>query len=314
MQDGLLGYLQYGDTVAINFALALVLGGLASDIWLAPNASAWGQRMAQKASTIRRAGFVLGLLALVAAIGLQAFSMSDGADMPLGTAAWNLLRETHLGHAWIAGLVGWLVAGTAVWIVGKRGVQWRQSLIAAAGLTVFVWSRSIVSHAGSRGDWSLFVAVDWIHLVLVSVWVGIVLVSAFVTLPAKLSPQIDGLASVRWVESLSTTATVALMGIAITGVYKTWTSVSSIASLWPSEYGLLLAVKVSLVAVAAALGGYNRFRVLPPLLRDLQSVETQAQANWRVHLVRAVRIEAVVLILVLVVAAVLSGTEPPDMG
>jgi putative copper resistance protein D len=314
MPEGFLGYLFYSDTVAVNLALSLMLGSLASDIWLAPNASGWGHNMALKARRMRRAGFLLGLMALLAMGWLQALSMSDDADLSLGTAAWTLLKSTHLGYAWIAGLVGWTFAAAAVWRADGTGTQLRHWMLAAAGLSVFVWSRSIVSHAGSQGDWSRYIAVDWVHLVLVSLWVGIVLVAAAISLPDTVAPKADALAAVRWVDCLSTTATVALVGIGLTGVYKTWTTVPSLGALWPSDYGLLLAVKVGMVAVAAALGGYNRFMVLPPLLRELQSANTTVVGHWRAHLVRAVRLESVFLVLVLITAAVLSSTEPPGVG
>jgi putative copper resistance protein D len=314
MPEGLLNYLLYSDTVALNLALALVLGGLASDIWLSPNVSAWGQNMALKASGIRRVGLYLGLVALLSMGWLQAVSMSDGVDVALGSAAWTLLKDTHLGHAWVVGLVGWTFAGAAVWNADSIGTKLRHWLLAAAGLSLFVWSRSIVSHASSQGDWSRYIAVDWVHLVLVSLWVGIVLVAATIKLPAQSAPRADGLAAVRWVDRLSTTATVALVVIVLTGAYKIWTNIPSIGVLWPSDYGLLLAIKVGLVSVAVALGGYNRFRVLPPLMLCLKTPGIPTGGHWRVHLVRALRLETVVLILVLIAAAVLSSMEPPGAG
>ena len=106
MPEGALRYWLYGDTVAINLALAMVLGGLASDIWLVRNGSGWGHEMARTACRFRRGGFSLGVVALLAMWWLQAASMSEAADVPVGTAAWAMLKDTHFGHAWIAGLVG----------------------------------------------------------------------------------------------------------------------------------------------------------------------------------------------------------------
>ena len=314
MPEGTLRYLLYGDAVAVNLALALVLGGLASDFWLSPGASGWALNMARRARQVRRAGFSLGLVALLAMWWLQAASMSEVADVAVGAAAWTLLKDTHFGHAWIAGLVGWSLATAATWSVARGSARYGHLLVTAAGLTAFVWSRSVVSHAGSQGDWSRYVAVDWLHLVLVSLWVGIVLVAAATRLPALASPKADGRAAARWVACLSSTATVALVGIFLTGAFKTWASVPSIAVLWPSDYGLLLLVKVGLVLAAAALGGFNRFVVLPPLFRELESEESHAAARWRRHLVHAFRFEAFVLVLVLIAAAVLSSTEPPSIG
>lgn len=61
MPEGPLRYLLYSDTVAVNLALAMVLGGLASEFWLSRTSSGWGHDMARKACRVRRAGFSLEL-------------------------------------------------------------------------------------------------------------------------------------------------------------------------------------------------------------------------------------------------------------
>ncbi len=317
MPEGLLRILLYGDTVAVNLALAVVLGSVASDLWLSPSAAVWGDGMAQRAGRIRRVGFSLGTAAMLALWWLQATSMSEAAELAVGAAAWTLLTDTHLGHAGAAGFVGWCWAAAVVWSADTGGSSTRhllRRLLCLGGLAAFVWSRSVVSHAGSQGDWSRYVLVDCVHLVLVSLWVGIVLVAAATKLPAVASPRDDGLAAARWMASLSTTATVALVGIVLTGAFKTWVSIPAIVGLWASDFGVLLSLKLGLVFVAVALGGYNRFRVLPSLFLDLRSVQGHAPARWRLHLVWVFRLEAAVLVLVLIAAAVLSGTEPPSMG
>jgi putative copper resistance protein D len=309
-----LSYLVSGATVCVNLALAMVIGGLASDIRLSANPSGWGRIMARRACCVRRGGFYLGAGALVALCGFQAALMSGGVDRTVGTVAWTLIKNTHFGHAWTAGLVGWSVTAFAAWSIHTEGVQARRCLIAGAGLSLFVWSRSVVSHAGSLGDWSRYIVVDWIHLVLVSLWVGIVILATTIKLPAVSSTPVDQIAAARWVARLSSTATVALVGIVLTGTFKSWNSLPSMASLWLSAYGLLLSAKVGLVLVAATIGGYNRFIVLPPLLRDLNSAQTHASKNWRDHFALALRLEICFLILALIAAAVLSNAEPPMDG
>ena len=76
--------------------------------------------------------------------------------------------------------------------------------------------------------------------------------------------------------------------------------------------GRALAGKLTLVALAAALGGFNRFRVLPSLFVSLRAGGGgEVKAPWPHRLKIVLRVEAVVLCLVLVAAAVLAGTEPP---
>lgn len=317
MPEGLLHVLQLGDAIAINLALALVLGGWVSGHWLPPNPSGWGQDGARTACRLRRVGFAVGVVALLALWWLQAVSMSEAAALALPTAAWRLLVDTHFGQAWWVGAVAWLLAAAGAWplqIIGTPFPQAGRRVLTAMALAAFVWSRSVVSHAGAQGDWSVDVAVDGLHLLLVSVWVGIVLVAAATKLPAAPAGQSDGTAAAHWVACLSATATLALAGIVLTGAFKTWVSVPELAALGSTDYGQRLWIKLGLVSVAVALGGYNRFKVMPPLRLEMASPASPAARPWLRHWTLALRLEAAVLLAVLVVAAALSSTEPPGVA
>lgn len=71
-----------------------------------------------------------------------------------------------------------------------------------------------------------------------------------------------------------------------------------------NQYGAALLVKLVLVAVAVLLGGYNRFFVMPSLISALP-----APAVRRFTLI--LRLEAAVLLGVVIVTAVLSSTPAP---
>jgi len=190
-----------------------------------------------------------------------------------------------------------------------EAVRFALSLCAVA---VFVATRSAVSHAASHGDVTVDVAVDWAHLLFVCTWVGIVMAGARLALPSAGASKVERHAATHWVVRMSTTATVALVGIVATGLYKAWRVFEPVASavqFVDSDYGRTLAVKLVFVGVAAALGGANRFVVLPRLFAELAEIEDGGR--WRRGLVRILRFEAVTLLLVLIAAAVLSNTEPP---
>ena len=102
-----------------------------------------------------------------------------------------------------------------------------------------------------------------------------------------------------------------LIVVMVTGLFKVWRTSPGLTALVSSDYGLTLGSKVALVALAAALGGFNRFRVLPSLFGSLWAdSKSEAKALWRDRLKVVLRVEAVVLCLVLVAAAMLAGTEP----
>jgi putative copper resistance protein D len=117
----------------------------------------------------------------------------------------------------------------------------------------------------------------------------------------------------QWVASLSSTATVALVVVVLTGSFKIWRNGTSLTALGSSDYGVALGSKLALVALAAALGGFNRFRILPALFVDLRAdIGDAAPRPWRRRLKTVLHLEALVLLLVLVAAAVLAGAEPPS--
>ena len=308
MPEGLLKYLMYGDTVAIQCGLALMVGGLASMLWLRRAASAWAQHVVRVSRHSFIGGVLVAFIASAAALWFQAAAMGDGSVLSAGSMVPMMVGDTHYGHAWSIGIIALVIAGIAV--VALRHFR---MLVAGLGMAVFILTRSIVSHAAVDGDFTLTVAVDWLHLLLVCLWVGMVLLGAFVALQRPPQNQSDAADSATWVSSLSTTATIALACILLTGLQKVWWATPSIGQLLASTYGVILLVKLLLVGAAIVLGGINRLFVLPPLLIGLRNLARPGAALHR-QFVRVLRIEAVVLLLVLVAAAVLSGTPAPGEG
>jgi putative copper resistance protein D len=308
--------LQVADTVAVHLGLALVVGSVASLMWLRSARSAWRDQVARQAVSAARLGFALTLAALPVALWLEAALATETPLLDAASATASLLQHTHFGHAWMAGLLAWLAAGLFLAGANAGSVASHPGRLAAGllSLVIFAAARSVVSHAASHGDATPDVALDGLHIVLASLWVGIVLAGMRIALPGDAAPATERGDATRWVSRLSATATAALAGIVATGLFNAWRSVAAAASLGEflaSGYGQVLAVKLVLVAIAAGLGGFNRFRVLPPLFATLDTARAPAPADWRRRLVAILRVEAATLLLVLVAAAVLGSTEPP---
>lgn len=298
----------YGDAVAIQCGLALMVGGLASMLWLRQGASSWAQSVVLVSRRSFIAGVALASAASAAALWFQAAAMGDGSLTSAGAMVPMMVGETHYGHAWALGIIALLVSGVAMLALRRLGLP-----LAMLGLAGFMLTRSVVSHAGVDGDFTLKVAVDWMHLILVCLWVGMVLLGAFVALQQAPKTHADASDSAVWVSSLSTAATVALVCILLSGVLKVWWSTPSVGQLVASAYGGVLLAKLLLVGAATALGGFNRIFVMPPLLSGLRSPRHPRPGLHR-RFVLVLRIEALVLLLVLAAAAVLSGTPTPGEG
>ncbi|MFL6672367.1 MAG: copper resistance D family protein [Massilia sp.] len=282
-----------------------------ASLWLAGASSqwAWGGRV--RVQVVAWSSALVALLANVVLLWLEAAAMAEVPIAQAGAAAWSVLTATHYGLAWIIGTCA-LIAAAGLSIAGKREKRLRLTAgLSVLALAVFLYTRSMVSHAASEGDFSLAMLADWIHLNLVSLWVGEVLVAGAIVLAARAPLQpVDRRDRANYIQALSTSATFALAGIFITGLFGAWRNLGGFANLIGNPYGETLLVKLALVACAASLGGINRFLVMPPLLdreRDEgRSSETSAR-KFRLVL----RIEAVVLFAVLFLAAVLGSTSPP---
>lgn len=303
MGQGLLGWLQLLDLVAIQLGLALVLGSWASHRWLVGADSPWSASCSVWTNQAQSVGVALGIAGLVAAIWLQAAVMADVPLLRAAPAVVTLLRDTHYGHVALIGAAAWCAVTALAWR-RNAGIALLLALLVAA------WSRSAVSHAANSGDYSFDVAVDGFHVLATSLWVGMVLVAA--RLPTPLSAMPDRLDASRWVATLSSYATVALVLVVLTGLFKVYRAVPNWSLLPASDYGRTLFVKLALVGTAVLLGGYNRVKVLPGLHASLSQRDCFAyDPTWTRRLLAVLRVEMVVLILVVGWAALLASSEPP---
>jgi putative copper resistance protein D len=142
--------------------------------------------------------------------------------------------------------------------------------------------------------------------------VGLVLVTTYVVTPRFFNaPDSEHVNSAAYVQSLSDTATLALVILFVTGAYNGWRGVNSPTELVGSVYGQVLLLKLALVFVAAALGGHNRFFEMPRLLASLRNASSTSPRKPLKRFAAVLHIESVVLAGVLVAAAVLVSSPLP---
>ncbi|GAB3414282.1 CopD family protein [Massilia agilis] len=294
-------------TVPLYLFAAVAAGANMAVFWLADARSPWAVGQLPSLRRWAAGGALLALSASVAALCAEAAEM---AEVPLSEAmpaVATMLASTHYGLAWSIGAGALVVAAVLPLLLRARG----GGTIAFGALAVFWYSRSMVSHASGNGDASLPVLVDWLHLVLVSVWLGAVVIAALVALASRRDVQEkDRRERAAYVAALSASATIALVGIVITGLASGWHNLRSLDDLLGTPYGNALLAKLALVAVAVLLGGVNRFIVMPPwILSEGAGRPAAATLPRRFRLV--LQIEATILIAALAMAVVLAATPPP---
>ncbi|NIA53060.1 hypothetical protein HAV22_05245 [Massilia sp. TW-1] len=296
-------------TALLILAVAVLTGASVSSLWLGRDASDWANARRQP---VRKAAVIAALVALAADMAwlwLESAAMAEVPVTEAAGAAWAMVTSSHLGLACCIGIAGLVVATGSAFMLGAG--RSGPALLALAGLAVFWYARSMVSHASSDGDFSVRLLADWAHLGLISLWVGEVMVAGAITLRASANMDAsDRRARAAYVASLSSSATFALIGIFVTGLYAVWRSIDGWANLIGNPYGNTLVAKVLLVGAAAALGGFNRFFVMPPWLARESAGDAAAEV-FPLRFRRVVWVEAVILLAVVVLAAWLASTSPP---
>jgi copper transport protein len=112
----------------------------------------------------------------------------------------------------------------------------------------------------------------------------------------------DPISAGRVVARFSRLATLSIVVVGVAGGTLAYTEVKAVKALTTTTYGWVLIAKVAVVALVAAMGAYNHFRLVPAL----ESAPRKASRLLR----RTVGFEATAMVGVIVLAAVLVGVTP----
>ncbi|HGO6125682.1 TPA: CopD family protein [Burkholderia cepacia] len=310
MNDGFVGLLRLVSVAIQNAGFAVVVGALLGSHWLARGASAWQHGIGRRLVATLRIASVISLLASITAFWAHCALMSDVSMLDAGPAVRAMLAGTGFGHAWLAGAVFMLVVVLLSFV--RRAHDSRFPFAIWAALAGVALARSNGGHPVDAGLFSVPVWIDWLHLLAISAWVGLVLVTAFGVMPRLTGlPASERTTGASFVQSLSDASTYALIVLFATGAYNGWRGVDTPANLLASTYGQILLLKLALVLIAAALGGHNRFFGMPKLLAALKDPAAAMPAGPLRQFGAVLRVEAVVLGGVLMVAAVLVSSALP---
>ncbi|GAU05460.1 copper resistance D family protein [Burkholderia stabilis] len=310
MNEGFVGLLRLVSVAIQNAGFAVIVGALLGSHWLARGASAWQHGIGRRLVATLRIASVVSLLASITAFWAHCALMSDVSMLEAGPAVCAMLMGTGFGHAWLAGAVFMVVIVLLSFVRHANDTRFPFAMWAA--LACVALARSNGGHPVDAGLFSVPVWVDWLHLLAISAWVGLVLVTAFGVMPRLAGmPASERVTGASFVQSLSDASTYALIVLFATGAYNGWRGVDTPANLLASTYGQILLLKLALVLTAAALGGHNRFFGMPKLLAALKDPAAAMPAGPLRRFGAVLRIEAVVLAGVLMVAAVLVSSALP---
>jgi copper transport protein len=289
------------------------------------------------------AAAALGVVGMVVTGGAQSVLTGGG----LGSLAhWDIVSQSFGGKfgeqcaAQLVGLAACLGSLHVRSAVGRQLAAFYGLLLAAGAFVLF-------GHALTSPERWLSIPADVVHVVFVAMWagglVGLVTVLrsrtgaarragelptgiAWSTGPGPLErPAGSGLASASGaaptalledtaavVGRFSTMAGISFAGIILAGTLLAVAEVGSVANLFETGYGQLLLVKIALVGLLLFLAGYNRYLLLPGLSSASASSRPDVVARGWQRMVATVRLEALGMVAVLGVTALLANGTPSN--
>lgn len=278
----------------IDVALAACVGVAIMRDAVSANATARLSHLAWRAVILLGVGLVAYLC--VATVAMTDTSIPDFPD-----SLWLVLTQSDFGSmiwvaaaAWIA-----LVLGARLSNLPNAGPHLAGWLY-LAGLIAFSYARAATGHAADHGFLSLAVGVHTLHILAGCAWAGSVGISVLLTPEWRVWPMQQRKALAH---RLSTTATIAVPVVAISGLINAFRMLGHSVHLWGSTYLWILLAKVCLVAIAVALGSWNRWF----WMKRLDGGQEAAARGFNLVL----SVEMVGLIIVLALAARLGITMAP---
>jgi copper transport protein len=265
------------------------------------------------AARARRLAVGSGLVLLVGTVYVALAQASAAGEVPLwgvfGQPLVDLLTRGRFAALWWARLALVLIA---LALVAWRGVRrWPgQVALVATGLALLTSSFNSHSAALLSGAY-LGIGADWLHFLGVAAWIGGLLSVVYVLPTAVHASQATGdRVMAGAVGRFSTLAMIAVGVIVVTGTFQAWLEVGSWEGLVQTAYGLSVTAKIALLVVMLVLAGFNLLIARPGLARMAATGSAATASVLARRFTFAVRAEVAVGVVVLIVAAILTGLSP----
>jgi copper transport protein len=228
-----------------------------------------------------------------------------------------LWRTTAFGRGyvdlWLTFALFCFAAWIALWV--DRPERERRSIaeilaaigaVSAAAAVLVVPGAS--GHAAQTAPRGLAVALDWLHLVSGSIWIGGLLGLLVLWSAVPAGRRIAVLTVI--VPRFSNVALVAVALLLGSGIWAAILHLPLLSALWTTSYGQAILVKAALLATAMLLAAVNLVRTKPRLAAARERPELAPSAARLLRML--VSGEALLVISAIFAAAVLSSLAPPS--
>lgn len=275
-------------------AQAILFGTTAFAVSLAPRDSDARSPLVRELTPLWRLLAAILLLAAPVALLMQVAAMAGVAWRAALPFVPEVLRETHVGRAWIFRIA--TIAAIAVTAFRRADDDHSPTVICALAW-ILILEGSVSSHAN---DWSvLMVAINFIHQAAAGLWAGALIALCYGEIFGDRDP------AARWIHHaaprVSATAGWAVGALFVTGAALALRALGAdFDRLLYSAYGRALIMKLALFSAVVAVGGYNRQWLVPNV----------AEPAARRLLIRLVAVECGFILGVFGLAAILANTPP----
>jgi copper transport protein len=261
----------------------------------------YGEPRAAVRRQVQRVILIGGVLLVAGTLYAALAQAASAADVSLSSALGQPLADLLLRGRFAS--IWWPRIGLEVvslLLIAFGGLEGLASDCVLATLPAVLLTSSLTSHGAALPTLPAGgIAIDWLHIVGGTAWVG-GLVGVLIALPIILRADAAGKERIlpKVVGRFARFALVAAAVVVLSGTVQAALEVGSWEGMLETSYGQLVLVKIALVAAMLALAGFNEWR------------GRRATAGVSSGLRRGVRAELALGVVVLGVAAILSGTPP----
>ncbi|GAB4003106.1 CopD family protein [Nocardioides ultimimeridianus] len=316
------------------FAALCATAGTLLTYWLVLRPAVRGEasRVATTAAALTGRVAGIGAILLLPLLVLQTASRiarrgdGDFAAALTPPALWGHITTPREAGEWIG--AGWITLAQLVLVVAaiavlapllRRRAPLRAGRLLGAGAALSVGVGLVEAVPRSREDLEaeslLGTLFDQLHVIGAEAWLGGLLILAVVTARHR---DLAGATVAFWTRAwqrFSLVATASVAALAVSGVWLAWRHMGSLGEFVTTTYGVVLLIKLVVVAALLGLGAWNQVAVLPQLLRLRRAGHDEPVLTLAVrHLGRVVQVEVALGVAVLVTVGFLGGSARAEAG
>lgn len=249
-------------------------------------------------------GVILVIASGYAMIFVQAQSLGVGIEAAL---------TTNFGTTWIVRMfIAFIILGLYFAVRTQNPIRKiYQISILGVGLALLA-TTTMIGH-GAATTQAPAVALDFIHNIVVSLWIGGLIYLGYAAIPSLRQLELNfKSAIIALLVPRFSMMTVVILGIvAITGPLLLWMLESNINNLLITSYGKILISKLIFAGFMIGVGAFNQFNIHSNAIAVVKAGKTTTQVDVHKRFNKSLKVESAIGIALLFSVALLTNTSLP---